>query len=75
MSSFASLYATHGAALTRVMREGSMTLSQEERAEVAKTAVRSLTASHAIRTSCLGEAHPLSAATAATVQHARETLL
>ena len=71
----ASLYATHGAALTRVMREGSMTLSQEERAEVAKTAVRSLTASHAIRTSCLGEAHPLSAATAATVQHARQTLL
>ena len=68
----ASLYASHGSALCTVLREGGLA-SDQERRDVAKGALRSLTASHRIREYCLGAKHPLTVATAAAVQHASDT--
>jgi len=69
----AALYATHGAALCRVLRDAD-TLSASERAAVASAAARSLGASHRIRACCLGEEHPLAKATRSAAEHAREAL-
>lgn len=67
----AALYAAHGGALCRMMLAGAG-LSAEERQEVAKSSARSFTAAHRIRCCCLGEQHPLTLATAAAEDAARQ---
>ena len=68
----AALYAAHGSALCRLLGTGSV--QADERAQVATAAVKSLTAAQAIRTTCLGDAHPIAKATGAALQHARDAL-
>ena len=68
----ATLYAAHGGALCRVLRDGSLE-STEQVLEVASTVVRSFSAAHRIRCCCLGDRHPLSVSTGRAVQRAHET--
>ena len=65
----ASLYAAHGGALHRVVREGCVP-DAEEAARVAESARQSMLAALRIRECCLGAAHPLTRATAAAVEAA-----
>ena len=67
----AALYASHGSALCRVLREG---VPPDERTPVVAAAVKSLNAACALRSTCLGEGHALTKATSAAVRHAREAL-
>lgn len=66
----AVLYAAHGGALSRLLREGRV--PPPARAEVAGQAAAALQAAGRIRTSCLGEQHPLTRATLAALQAAVE---
>lgn len=68
----ATLYATHGSALVKLLRCESTRVQREKRATVGKQAAAALQAAKAIRACCLGEEHPLTRTTAEAARVAEQ---
>ena len=66
----ATLYASHGSALARLLRAGRFSAAGS--AEALGQAEQSLAAAYSIRASCLGDEHPLVAATARALADVRQ---